>query len=140
MAAPDLLIYFENPVGYILEHPAGYAVVQYKPGERRFDEFRAFLTHVGELLRRRGWHRLLGDQRHMARFTPDESAWVQQHWLSPHSGRPEGLLTAILLPRDAFASLAVSQALMEAKVSVLTYRFFDEDETPAAEAWLRQVA
>ena len=63
MSAPNLLLYFENSVGRILEHPGGYAVLWYAPGARDFAEFRAFLTHMGQLLHRRDWNRVFGDQR-----------------------------------------------------------------------------
>lgn len=140
MTSPDFLVYFQNPVGRVLEHPDGYAVVEYAPGPRQLDHLQAFLTHVGQLLRRRGWNRILGDQRAMDPSTPEESAWILDFWLTPTPDRMEGLRGAVLLPRDAFASLSVSQMMHEAQAAALTYRMFDEHEQAEAEAWLRQLA
>ena len=131
--SPVLPVYFENPVGRILEHPAGFAVVQYHPGERHFSEFQAFLTHTGQLLRRRDWNRLLGDQRQLHPFTEQETAWIVDYWLD----RPVGqqILAAVLLAPEAFAQMPVEQHDHEATVASLTYRLYDNLE--AAEAWLQ---
>ena len=61
-----LRLYFENPVGCLLEQPAGqYIVVQYRPVPRKLYELQALLTHAGQLLSRQGWHKMLGDHRLM---------------------------------------------------------------------------
>jgi hypothetical protein len=83
MPNSTLRVYFENPVGRLLEQSVGqYVVVEYHPGPRKLNELQAFLTHAGQLLSRQGWHKLLGDQRHMAPFTPEELEWVTGFWLT----------------------------------------------------------
>ena len=56
-------IYFENAVGRITEDPNGYAFILYYDVPRQLAELRALLTHMGQLLLRRGWHRILVDMR-----------------------------------------------------------------------------
>lgn len=137
MLTLSLRLYFENPVGRILEHPDGYAVVQYKAGSRQLDHLQAFLTHAGRLLRLRGWHKLLGDQRLMASFSEEESAWIVDYWLTRKEDEIHTLYGAVLLPHDVFARLSVSQIMQEAKAAAMTYRLFQNSEE--AEAWLRQL-
>jgi hypothetical protein len=89
------------------------------------------------LLKRNGWHRLLGDQRLMAPFTTEESEWIVEYWLDSSRHGPRGLYGAIILANDVFARLAMDQVVHEAKASALTYRMFDSEDK--AVAWLRQV-
>lgn len=129
-------VYFENPVARLSEHANGYAVVQYKPGKRVFSEFQALLTHLGHLLQRRNWHKVLTDQRVMAPFTEQERAWINERWLhTPLEVRQERM-AAVLLPHDVFARLATNQVMHDAKEGALSYHIF-EDEM-AAGVWLRQ--
>jgi hypothetical protein len=134
--ATGLSIYFENPAGRVLEHPGGYAVFEYAPGKRQLSELQALLIHTGHLLRRRQWHRLLGDQRRMAPFTAEESKWIVEYWLDPANQQPQGLYAAVLLAEDVFARLATTQLIHDAKAATLTYHFFENEL--AASAWLRQ--
>ncbi|MGY2134941.1 hypothetical protein ACW9KT_22105 [Hymenobacter sp. HD11105] len=60
-------------MGRILEHPQGYARVEYHAGARDMAYLQAYLRHVGQLLQLRGWHKLLGDQRQLTPYTPEES-------------------------------------------------------------------
>jgi hypothetical protein len=130
-----LRLYFENAVGRLLEQPAGqYVVVQYYAGPRQLSDLRAFLTHAGHLLSRQEWHKLLGDQRLMSPFTPEESQWITEHWLGAAQRRTNVLYGAVLLPHDVFARLSVSQVMNETKAAAMTYRLFEEDE--AAQQWL----
>ena len=138
MPAAKLTIYFENNVATVCEHPAGYVVFTYKPGKRAFAELQAVLTHLGNLLRRRDWYRILGDQRAMSPFTEQENAWIVDYWLDVTRQRPGGLYAAVLLAEDVFARLAATQLRFENKQAALTYRLF-ENEAEAA-AWLRQLA
>ncbi|WP_426061254.1 hypothetical protein [Hymenobacter sp. B1770] len=131
-------IYFENSTGRVLEHPDGFVIFQYHSGPRTFHHLQALLTHTRNLLTRRGWHRMLGDQRLMAPFTEEESLWIVNHWLDPAQQGPRGLYGAILLAPDEFARLPSAQALQEAKAGALTYRVFASEES--AVAWLTQVA
>lgn len=98
----------------------------------------ALLTHTRNLLTRNQWHRMLGDQREMAPFTDEESAWIVDHWLDPAQHGPKGIYGAVLLAPNVFAHLPNAQVMHEAKASALTYRLFDTEE--AAVAWLRQRA
>ena len=134
-ATPKL--YFENPAGRLLEHPDGYAIFQYHPGPRQFHHLQALLTHTLNLLQRNGWHRMLGDQRLMAPFTEEESAWIVDHWLDPSRHGSMGLYGAVLLAPDVFAHLPHDQVMHDAKAAALTYRLFDTEE--AAVAWLQQL-
>lgn len=133
----SLRLYFNNPVGSVYEHPDGYAFVVYEPGPRRLDYLQAFLTHTSHLLKLRGWNKMLGDQRRMAPFTPEESAWIVDYWLSRSQQARDTVYGAVLVPDDVFARLSVNNVMHEARTAALTYRLFT-DETEAR-AWLRQL-
>lgn len=130
-------VYFENPVARLLEHPDGFVVFQYHPGKRKLTDLQAVLTHVGQLLTRNSWHKILGDQRLMAPFTEQESAWIVDYWLDHTRQRPGGIYGAVILANDVFARLAMNQMVHEAQAAALTYRLFDSEEK--ATAWLRQL-
>jgi hypothetical protein len=132
-----MLVYFENSVGRLLEHPDGYARVNYNPGKRELGNFQAFLTHTSLLLRRRGWHKLLADQRDMAPFTDEERAWIHDSWLASSASEGYLMYGAVLVPNDVFARLSLSLMMNETRESALTYRLFNSE----AEAliWLQSV-
>ena len=130
------LLYFENAVGRISEHEQGYAVLIYKPGKRVFNDFQAYLTHLGHLLHRRGWHKVLTDQRALSPFTEQEREWIRQRWMENELGVRRETVAAVLLPHDVFARLSSNLVMFEAREGTLTYHIF-EDEA-AAGAWLRQ--
>jgi len=125
------LVYFENAVGRITEHTHGYAVVRYHPGKRQAADFQAFLTH---LLQRRGWHKMLTDQRALSPFTEPERTWIREQWLNPVPGGRD-LVAAVLLPHDVFARLATHLVMQDAREGALVYHIF-EDKVAAAH-WLR---
>ncbi len=137
MPSASLPIYFENAVAQLREHPAGYVVFEYKPGKRQFAEFQAVLTHLSNLLRRRDWYKILGDQRRMSPFTEQENAWVVNYWLDVTRQRPGGIYAAVLLADDVFARLAATQLRHENKEAALTYRLFDDQQE--ADTWLRRL-
>jgi hypothetical protein len=137
MLAPASRLYFNNPVGRVWEHPDGYAHIVYEPGPRQLQHLQAFLTHTGQLLRLRGWQRLLGDQRLMAPFTPEESQWIVDFWLTAEQRGTSTIYGAVLLPHDVFARLSVSQVMNDTRAAALIYRLFDSEE--AAQEWLRQL-
>jgi hypothetical protein len=137
MPYSTLRLYFENAVGRLLENPRGYLVVEYKPGSRKLSELQAFLHHASQALARNAWNKLLGDQRLMAPFTPEESQWITEYWLSAAQLRTDTVYGAVLLPHDVFARLSVSQLMHDAKASAMTYRLFQEHAE--AEAWLIQL-
>ena len=130
-------IYFENPVGRLIEHPNGYALVQYAAGPRDFATFQAFLTHTSQMLRRQGWHKLLADQRLMAPFTDEERRWVGEYWLAQSEIHGHELYGAIVVPSDVFARLSVNLVMNDSQQSALTYQMF-EDEAEAI-LWLNQL-
>lgn len=136
MPYSTLQLYFENAVGRLLENPKGYVVVEYAPGPRKLSDLQALLTHAGLALSRNGWHKLLGDQRHLSPFTPEESKWITEYWLTASQLRTDKVYGAVLLPHDVFARLSVSQLINDAKAAALTYRLFED--VAAAEAWLLQ--
>ena len=130
------VLYFENAVGRLSEHANGYAVVYYKPGKRVLSDFQAFLTHLGNLLHRRNWHKVLTDQRAMAPFTDEERLWVRDFWLAAQPGVRRETLAAVLLPEDVFARLATNLVMHDAREGALVYHVFNEEH--AAASWLRQ--
>lgn len=134
---PPLRLYFENSVGRLLEHPDGYVVVQYNASKRKLEDLKTFLTQGSTLLRQRGWHKLLGDQRVMAAFTEAERNWITENWLTTSASPAQPYYGAVLLAHDVFARLAMNLVMNEARESGLVYRLF-EDEA-AAVAWLQQV-
>jgi hypothetical protein len=131
-------LYFENPVGRLLEHPDGYALVQYTAAPRDFAIFQAFLTHTHHLLRRHGWHKMLADQRHMAPFTEEERQWIGQEWLARSANDGYPLFGAIIIPTDVYARLALDSVMSTMQQnSALTYRLFTTEQE--ATAWLHQL-
>jgi hypothetical protein len=130
-------LYFENPVGRVLEHPDGYAVVQYAAGARDFATFQAFLTHTSHLLRRYNWHQMLADQRFMAPFTDEERTWIREYWLARSANDNYELYGAVIIPEDVFARLSLNLIMNDSQQSALTYRLFDAEAE--AVAWLRQL-
>jgi hypothetical protein len=137
MPYSTLRLYFENAVGRLLENPKGYLVVEYKAGSRKLSDLQAFLHHASQALARNSWHKMLGDQHLMSPFTPEESQWITESWLSSAQVRTTTVYGAVLLPHDVFARLAVSQLMHDAKASAMTYRLFED--LVAAEQWLTQL-
>ncbi|KAA9338331.1 hypothetical protein F0P96_05715 [Hymenobacter busanensis] len=130
--------YFDNAAGRVAEHPGGFAVVKWKPGSRQLADFQAVLTHLDQLLRLRTWSKLLADQRDMAPFTADETAWVTDVWLPKAVGEGPYRYAAILLPTDVFARLASKSVLSTSHSQFVAYQFCDDEATAAA--WLKQQA
>jgi hypothetical protein len=130
-------IYFENPVGRLIEHPHGYALIQYAAGPRDFATFQAFLTHTSQLLRRHGWNKMLADQRQISPFTEEERQWIQEYWLARHESADHALYGAVIIPSDVFARLSVNLVLNDSQHAALTFRMFEE-ETEAV-LWLTQL-
>jgi hypothetical protein len=128
-------LYFENSVGRLFEHPAGYLLVEYLPGKRQLADLQAFLHHAVNLVQLRGLTRMLSDQRRMALFTETESQWVLAHWLDVSERQGIKLQGAVLLPQDVFARLSVGNLINQAQSTApLAYRMFDDEA--AAVAWL----
>jgi hypothetical protein len=132
-----LPIYYQNAIGRLYEHPEGYVVVDYNAGSRQKGDYVAFLQHLEHLLHRRGWNKMLANQRLMAPFTEEERAWIQGQWLTVSHALQREMVAAVLLPDDVFARLAMSSLLHEAREGALVYRIFNDAQ--AAATWLRQV-
>ncbi|MBO2007927.1 hypothetical protein [Hymenobacter negativus] len=130
-------LYFENPVGRLMEHPDGYALVQYNAGSRDFTSFQAFLTHTHQLLRRHGWHKLLADQRAMLPFTEQERHWLGNEWLTRSTGDGYALYGAVVVPGNEYARQTLNLVMAEVQQSPYTYRLFEGEEE--AVSWLRDL-
>ncbi|SMB99841.1 hypothetical protein SAMN00120144_2795 [Hymenobacter roseosalivarius DSM 11622] len=107
----------------------------YEPGPRKLDYLQAFLAHTGQRLR--GWHKLFGDQRLMAPFTPEEGQWIADYLLTAEQRGTATIYGAVLLPQDTFVRLSVSQVMTETRAAALTYHLFDSEA--AGQEWLQQV-
>ena len=137
MTKPDQLLYFENAAGRLVEHPDRYVRFEYLPGKRALPNFQALHTHQDLLLRRNQWNKVLSDQRLMAPFTPEESAWLVDFELENSRQRAGDVHRAVLIANDVIARLSMSQVLNDAKAAALTYRVFADEA--AAVAWLKQI-
>jgi hypothetical protein len=108
-------IYFENAVGRILEHPEGYAWVLYKETPRSITELRSLLTHLGHLLLRRQWRRILVDMHLIQPLSEPEKQFLIDEWYSRKIARPQQLCVAYIAARDAIARLSIHQIQPEAR-------------------------
>lgn len=130
-------VFFENRAGQVLAHPAGYAVLRYRPARRQPGDLAALLTHLGRLLLAHGWTRFLADNRQMTPFSQAEKEWFVQNWLGlgPQAvPRPAPLQAALVLPAEVIARLSITQMMNEANPASLAYRAFSE--LAPAEAYL----
>jgi hypothetical protein len=100
---------FTNEVGTIEEHPQGYAIVRYHPVTIAIPALQELLTHLGQLLLRRGWHKVLVDSRALAVFRPEVKEWARANWIAPVITRPADLVLATLLPDNVFGRLAMTE-------------------------------
>ena len=131
-----LPLYFENPIGRLYEHSDGYAIVDYNAGTRQFNDYRAFLQHLENLLKGRGWNKMLANQRLLAPFTDEERTWIREQWLTVSHALQREMVAAVLLPNDVFARLTLSTLMQGAREGALVYRMFNDAQEAAA--WLRQ--
>ena len=127
---------FENAAGQVLEHPDGYIVFTYCPGPRQPRDLQALITHTGQLLLRKRWHHILGDQRVMQPLTNEERAWLVEYWDNYLSRHPRSLYAAVLLPQEVFARLSAGQLKQHLQDTGIRYRHFTDEV--AATAWLAQ--
>ncbi|TGD80275.1 hypothetical protein [Hymenobacter wooponensis] len=133
-----LPIYYENPIGRLYEHPDGYAIVDYKAGPRQLSTYQAFLNHLENLLKSRGWNKMLANQRLLSPFTDEERVWIREQWLVVSHALQREMIAAVLLPDDVFARLGMNQLMHEAREGALVYRVFNSAQEAAA--WLLKVA
>ncbi|MDB5235495.1 MAG: hypothetical protein JWR44_2488 [Hymenobacter sp.] len=134
-------VHFENAAGRLFEQAHGrrdgYVVVEHGAGPRRFGEVQTLLGHAKQLLAQRGWHKVLGDQRHMEPFAEEEERWVTSCWLNVARPQARALYGAVVLPAEDYARLSSEVALASANASAMTYRLFDDPSL--ARAWLEQL-
>ncbi|OGX90228.1 hypothetical protein [Hymenobacter coccineus] len=130
-------VYFENAAGRVWEEPQHYLRLDYYAGPREEVAFRALLTHALRAMTRRGWGKLLIDQRKMAPYSDAERAWMVEEWL-PRAIREGGYrYGAVVLAENAFARVSMTRLAMASRELGNTYKTFDtEDE---AMGWLTQV-
>jgi hypothetical protein len=139
MTPSNLRIHFRNAAGQLLEQPAGaYVIIRYTTGPRRFADLQTLLGHAKQLLALRRWHKVIGDHRRMTPFTPEESTWVTECWLSMPRTRMYDFYGAVLLPAEVLARLPGDQATGAATARAMTYRLFAEEAEAAT--WLAQLA
>ncbi|GAB2866550.1 hypothetical protein GCM10027044_29770 [Hymenobacter ruber] len=122
----------------MLEQPVGkYIIIEYNSGPRHFADLQTLLGHAKQVLALRNWHKVIGDHRRMTPFTPEESNWVTECWLSMPSTRMHDFSGAVLLPAEVLARLPTDQVTGEATARALTYRLFAEEAEAAS--WLAQL-
>ncbi|WP_460615933.1 hypothetical protein [Hymenobacter segetis] len=139
MASGKLRIHFRNAAGQLLEQPAGgYVIIRYTTGPRRLADLQTLLGHAKQLLALRGWHKVIGDHRRMTPFTPEESTWVTECWLSMPRTRMHDFYGAVLLPVEVLARLPLAEATGAATARSMTYRLFAEEAEAAS--WLATLA
>ncbi len=119
--------YYENPAGQLLEHPNGYAVLRYAAGKRSPIELQGLLTHLGQLLLRRGWTRFLSDTRLMEPLTETEKDWVTTHWHDGKIARPPHLQGVILAATNAVTRLGIGQVLRHATPNNIHYHTLTDE-------------
>lgn len=124
-------IYFENAMGRILEHAAGYALVRYHAGKSELTELRALLTHLGHLLLRRNWQRILADMRVLEPLTSLEKILIVEEWYQGHIPRPERLCTAYVLADNALTRLSIYELQHEARKQHESSAFTSAEEAHA---------
>ena len=130
-------LYFENSSGRVWEEAAGYLRLEYLPGPRTADQFRALLTHTAQALGRHHWSKILVDQRQMAPYSPVEQDWMTNEWL-PRAVNEYGYRHgAVLVAHDVFARLAMNQFMMASRGLPHVYRTFEAE--PEALAWLESM-
>ena len=137
MAPASPRLYFENAVGRLYGHPDGYAVFRFNAGKRKLSELQTLLTQVRRLLELNRWNRFLTDQRLLTPYTPEEVAWVVDHWCHAAAEHPGGLFGAVVMAHDVFARLAMGQVVQQANASTMHFRRFETEAE--ATAWLAQV-
>jgi hypothetical protein len=130
-----LPLYYQNAIGRLYEHPDGYAVVDYNAGKRKLSDYQAFLNHLEHLLKRRGWNKMLANQRLMEPFSDEERTWITEQWLVVSHALQREMIAAVLLPNDVFARLAMSTLMQGAREGALVYRVFND--AGEAAKWLR---
>jgi hypothetical protein len=66
-------------------------------------------VYLGQLLLRRGWHKVLVDVRALTIFRQEVKDWARANWIAPVIERPPHLVLATLLPDNVFTRLAMTE-------------------------------
>ena len=135
MPAPTESLYFANPAGQVVAHPAGYAVLRYLPGKRQPAKLPALLTELGQLLLRRGWRKFLADNPEMEPLTAAEKDWFVTQWLGQRVARPAHLVGSLVLPHEVVARLSRLEMYAHAAKGSITYAAFTD--LASVEAYLK---
>ncbi len=125
-------------MGRLYGHPDGYALCRFHTGPRKFSELQTLLTQVRRLLELNRWNRFLTDQRLLAPYTPEEVAWIVDHWRNASTDHPNGLYGAVVMATDVFTRLAMGQVVQQVNSAAVHFRRFETEAQ--ATAWLLQVA
>ncbi|MFD1874735.1 hypothetical protein [Hymenobacter bucti] len=133
MPAPVISTVFANAVGTLEAHPQGYAIVRYHAVTVEIPALHELLTHLGQLLLRRGWRKVLIDSRALAVFRQEVKDWVRANWIAPLIARPPDLVLATLLPANVFTRLALLELQLGSGNGNQNHNFADE---AAAHAYL----
>ncbi|UOQ69868.1 hypothetical protein [Hymenobacter volaticus] len=123
--------YFENAIGRITEHPEGYAFVLYYNVPRQLNDLRALLMHLGQLLLRRGWHRILVDMYSIQPLTEPEKAMLAKEWYGGVIARPQRICTAFIMAKDAVTRLSIREIQIYARKQNDSNAFQSLDEARA---------
>jgi len=125
-------LYFENAMGRLYAHPAGYALLRYHASPRSLLDVHDTLIHVGRLLQRQGWHKLLSDQRQLLPFTESEQALILDYWQARYFMM--GPTIGAVLPSSDKETYQSFTHIWEQAHGALRYRLFDNEIEAAA--WL----
>ncbi|TPG65543.1 hypothetical protein [Hymenobacter nivis] len=129
-------VYFENAVGRIWEEPMNYLRLDYYATPRDEMAFRALLTHALQAMVRRGWGKMLIDQRKMVPYSDAERAWLVGEWLPRAIREGSYRYGAVLLAENPFARVSMTRLTMAARELGNTYKTFDTEAE--AVSWLTQ--
>ena len=122
MAARSL--YFENAAGRVWEEPLNYLRLEYRAGPREEIVFRALFTHVLRAMQRRGWGKMLIDQRKMSPLSDAERTWMVDEWLPRAVSEANYRYGAVVLAEDVFARVSMTRLSMASRDLGKIYKTF----------------
>ncbi|SES78179.1 hypothetical protein [Hymenobacter actinosclerus] len=124
---------FANDAGELLAHPAGYALLRYRPGATDVEALAALLTRMGRLLVQRRWSYLLSDALELPTLPPACKDWMVTEWIGGRIERPPVVHVAVVQPAAVLARLSTYEMQAQAQGRTRYYHFADE---PAAHAFV----
>lgn len=129
-------LFFQNAVGSLFEHPAGYATLVYHAGPRLPADLQTLLRQAAKLLRRNHWRKAMTDQRHMRPFLPSEMAEILAFWQDEFQQRDIHFYAAAVLGENIFARTVTYPLVHQMSSPLITYQVFEDESS--ARAWLQQ--